>query len=260
MRELLNRLAPVARTVAWAPLLGGALACLAITAAAGATAGTTSLGRWPGLGALALCTGAAFLLDEAAGATLDATPRSRARRRMLRIGLAFPLLCGVWAGSLWYATAVEGTPFGPDTRAALSVQLGAMLALTLAASAIALRLMPDERGGWTGAAVLFSLLGAALWLPERWTLLAAPGDDAWNAAQQRWAALLALALLALVWASRDPAARNARCHPRDAIGAHLLEDPQHAEIPRSQRLSEALARKRVSHGLRVPRERVRRSR
>jgi hypothetical protein len=30
-------------------------------------------------------------------------------------------------------------------------------------------------------------------------------SDAWLAAQQRWSALLALALLTLAWASRDPA-------------------------------------------------------
>ena len=83
-----------------------------------------------------------------------------------------------------------------------------MLALTLAASGIALRVMPDEHGGWTGAVVPFAVLGAALALPERWALLLPPGDGAWSAAQQRWAVLLALGVLMLVWASRDPAGRG----------------------------------------------------
>ena len=43
---------------------------------------------------------------------------------------------------------------------------------------------------------------------------------------------------------------------RDAIRAHVLEDRDYAEIARSERLSEATVRKRVSRGLRVLRERT----
>jgi RNA polymerase sigma-70 factor (ECF subfamily) len=43
---------------------------------------------------------------------------------------------------------------------------------------------------------------------------------------------------------------------RDAIRAHVLEDRGYAEIARSERLSEAAVRKRVSRGLRVLRDRV----
>jgi hypothetical protein len=53
-----------------------------------------------------------------------------------------------------------------------------------------------------------ALLGIAYALPQRWTLIAAPGDDAWPATQWRWAALLAVALLTLAWAGRDPAQRR----------------------------------------------------
>jgi RNA polymerase sigma factor (sigma-70 family) len=45
---------------------------------------------------------------------------------------------------------------------------------------------------------------------------------------------------------------------REAIRAHVLEDRDYAEIARSERLSEATVRKRVSRGLRVLRERARR--
>lgn len=43
---------------------------------------------------------------------------------------------------------------------------------------------------------------------------------------------------------------------RDAIRAHVLEDRDYAEIARSEHLSEATVRKRVSRGLRVLRDRV----
>jgi len=208
MSTQLQRLAPVARTVAWPALLGGAAACIAVIALGSLAPGLSPKARWPGLGALALCAGAAFLLDDSAASMLAASPRSLARRRMLRIALALPLLCGVWAASLWYATTSHGAPLGPGTRGALSLQFAAMLTLTLAASAMTLRVMADEHGGWTAIVVPVALLGAVMTLPQRWALLAAPGDDAWHAAQQRWTALLALGLLLLIGASRDPVARN----------------------------------------------------
>lgn len=205
--ERLARLAPVARTIAWPALLGGALACCALTIVASG-ADDSPLGHWPGLGALALCTGAAFLLDDAAQAAAAATPTSLARRRILRIALALPLLAVVWMATLWYATGAQDTTFRPDARATLTLQFAAMLALTLAASAVALRAMPGQHGGWTGIVAPFALLAIAYALPHRWTLFAFPGDAAWPATQWRWAALLAVGLLTLAWASREPAQRR----------------------------------------------------
>jgi hypothetical protein len=69
--------------------------------------------------------------------------------------------------------------------------------------------MPDDHGGWTGAVAPFAIVAAALVAPERWALLVAPGDGAWDAAQQRWAGLLIVGLLTLTWANRDPAGRGA---------------------------------------------------
>jgi RNA polymerase sigma-70 factor (ECF subfamily) len=43
---------------------------------------------------------------------------------------------------------------------------------------------------------------------------------------------------------------------RDAIRAHVLEDRDYADIARSERLSEATVRKRVSRGLRLLRDRA----
>jgi hypothetical protein len=201
-----HRLVRVARTIAWPALLGGAVGCAAVVVLA--SLDESPLGRWPGFGALALCAGAAFVLDDAAGATADATPTSLARRRMLRVALALPLLAAAWAGSLLFATPDDGSLFGPDARAGLSLQFAGMLALTLAGSAVALRVVGDGRGGWAGVVAPLVLVGVAYWLPERWTLFAVPGDgDAWLASELRWAALLVLGLLTLAWASRDPAAR-----------------------------------------------------
>ncbi len=203
-------LARIARTIAWPALLAGAAACAGVVALAGLTDAMSAQSRWPGLGALALCGGVAFLLDDAAESMLGASPTTLARRRMLRIALALPLACAVWAGSLWYATSLESAPFGPDARQGLSVQFAAMLAVTLGASAAALRLARGERGGWTAVFVLFGLLAAAFYAPQRWALLVGTDDPGWAGAQQRWLVLLALGVLMLAAASRDPAARGAR--------------------------------------------------
>ncbi len=208
MSGRLQRLAPVARTLAWPALLCGGAGCVAIVVLTSLDLDASPGARWPGLGAVALCVGAAFVLDDPAGATLDASPTSLAQRRMLRIALVAPLLCGVWTALLYYATSAAGAPWGPEARGALSVQFAAMLAATFGASAAALRLMPGERAGWVAVVAPFALLVAAYYLPERWALLAAPGEPGWNGAQQRWVLLLAAGLLTFVWASRDPAART----------------------------------------------------
>jgi hypothetical protein len=200
-----QRLALVARTISWPALFGGAAGCAAVVIIASFDDSPGS--RWPGFGALALCAGAAFVLDDAAGAAADATPTSLARRRMLRVALALPLLCAAWAGSLWFATPDDGSLFGPGARGGLSLQFAAMPALTLAGSAVALRVAGEGRGGWAGVVAPFMLLGVAYWLPVRWTLFAVPGDGAWPASLERWTALLVLGLLTLAWASRDPAGR-----------------------------------------------------
>jgi len=193
------------------PVLREITAGLGMSSTTAGVLTTLPVVAFAGFGALALCAGAAFLLDDPAAATVNATPRSLASHRLLRVALALPLLGAVWAGSLWYATAADGAWFGPQTRAALSLQFAAMLTLTLAGSAIALRVMPDEHGGWTGALAPFAIVAAILVSPQRWALLAAPGDSMWHAAQERWAALLAVGLLTLTWANRDPASRSGRC-------------------------------------------------
>jgi len=61
------------------------------------------------------------------------------------------------------------------------------------------------------------------------------------------------------WLAEEAAAQMVEELPpdqRDAIRAHVFEDRDYAEIARSQRLSEATVRKRVSRGLRVLRDRA----
>lgn len=149
------------------------------------------------LAAVALCTGAAFALDDPAAVTTASTPTPLLFRRLLRVALMAPLVVAIWALLLAYA--------GESVRTALTLELAAMLAVTLAVAALATPHMADGRGGLAAGPALLALMAvAALAVPGRWTLLAKAGDPRWAASHVRWGFVLALAVGAVVYASLDP--------------------------------------------------------
>jgi hypothetical protein len=151
--------------------------------------------------AVALCLGAAFALDDPAAQTTAAAPTPLLFRRLLRLALVLTFVAVLWASLIAYAD---------DAPRALALELAAMLAFGLAASALAFRFAPDGRGGLAGGSALLVFLAAAgLALPDRWTLFAsAPGDPGWTTSHGRWALVLAFGLLVLVHASLDPGRRR----------------------------------------------------
>lgn len=157
------------------------------------------------MSAVALCIGAAFVLDDPAAQSLAASPTPLLFRRLLRTALLLPLVAGLWAIVLWCA--------GESFTTALTLELLTMLVVTLAAAALAAPLVPDGRGGLAAAPVLLIVLAAALlMLPPAWTLFALdPADPAWQASHLRWTLLLAAAAAIFLAASRDPA--NPRTWP-----------------------------------------------
>ena len=104
--------------------------------------------------------------------------------------------------ALWVAVVLRG---GDLPRAALTLELAAMLGLTLAAAALAAARLPDRRGGLVAAPLLVGFLTtAALTLPSSWTLFAAgPADPRWETSHALWGAVLGLGLAALLFASLD---------------------------------------------------------
>ena len=194
---------PTARTIGWPALLAAAAVGLGLLVAGRlGLADAAPLAHWPGMAALALCLGAAWLLDDPSTATVASTPTPLALRRLVCLALALPPLGARWALELWYATG-DRALFGPGTRGALSLEFAAMLAAGLAAAALALRVQPEGRGCWAGIMTVFGLLVLAIVLPARFTLLALPGDGAWAASHLRWAAILAAGVLVLAWTSRE---------------------------------------------------------
>ena len=192
LRQAALLVRPTVRSLSWAPLAAaGALAfgLLGLT-----DQGLTELR----LAAIGICVGAAFILDDAAAATVASAPTPLLVRRALRVGLATAPLAALWALLSWLA--------GGAASWAVSLELAAMLALTLAAAALATRLRGDGRGGVAAGPALLVLLAAAyLLLPSRWGLFpGGPEDPLWTAAHQRWALILLAGVLGVLWASRDP--------------------------------------------------------
>jgi len=209
---------PTLRSASWAPLAAGgalALVLLALT-----DRGVTQLR----LAAIVLCVGAAFVLDDAAAATVASAPTPLLVRRAVRVALAVAPLGALWALLSVIADGVASW--------AVSLELAAMLALTLAAAALAARIRGDGRGGVAAGPSLLALLAAAyLLLPSRWGLFpGGPEDPLWTPAHRRWALILLACALGGLWGSRDPGAAS--------LGARLLRRHSGRPIPPEARTSE----------------------
>lgn len=196
---------PTLRSAPWAPLAGGGALALALLGL-----GDRGLGELR-LAAIAICVGAAFALDDAAATTIASVPTPLLARRGLRVGLALVPLAVLWALVGWLSDAGSW---------AVSLELAAILALTLAAAAIAAQIRGDGRGGVAAGPALVGLLASAyLLLPARWGLFpGGPEDPLWAPAHQRWVFVLIAGALGVLWASRDPAV--ARLVPRVRRSPH----------------------------------------
>ena len=163
-------------------LSGGAIAAVAVLAANSPQRTAAALQ----LAALALAAGLAPLLVEEPHEA-DATPTTRARRRLVLAAVCLPVLALAWLGLLQLAGG---------TAVLVTAQLAALVALAAAAAAIS-----------DGAGVIVVALGfagARVFAPER-LFPGAPGDPHWSGALVCWSVLAVLGVLALALASRDPA-------------------------------------------------------
>lgn len=147
--------------------------------------------------------GAGFALDDEAVATLEASPTTLLTRRALRVaGLLAVLALGI---VLQVASAARVVPLHPGALGAWLLEDAAFVAVTLAVSAIAQRLLPEKVGGIaaapTGLLLLATVAALAQFGPWLSPLPAAPNSERWA-----WVIAGGVAVLALV--SRDPAARR----------------------------------------------------
>lgn len=176
------------RAVMWKPVLFGGTVAIGL-------AYDGFQGPEQTLAAGAVAIGCSFALDDPATTTVANSPAPLWWRRILHLVLVLPLAAVLWL----VATGVAGIPAGGTPSAHLEV--GAMVAVVLAASAAAARQRGDGLGGTAGAPCLMALLAVAALLPSRWALYPVTGHEL------RWGVLVAVASGVLMGATRDPAAR-----------------------------------------------------
>lgn len=184
-----DHLRHLVRAVVWQPVvLGGGVA---VVLAYDGYTGTEQT-----LAAVSVALGCAFLLDDPAWVTVSSSPAPLWWRRSLRMALVLPV-----AGLLWLAAVlVAGLPRGQWWPGGLEV--AAMIGMTLAAAAVAIRRSGDGLGGAAAGPALLALVVGSLVLPPAWAMYPVVAH------QWHWVLLLTGAVSALMVASRDPAARD----------------------------------------------------
>ncbi|WKX10429.2 ABC transporter [Streptomyces sp. NL15-2K] len=211
----------VARTVPWRALGAGAVVGLL-------TVGLPRLlsippDPWMALNllrgaALAFALGLAFLLDDPARHITTPVTTPRWIRTGLRAALVAPVAALWWTAALVLVPREVRPPIG-----AVTLEAAATAALALAAAATAIRLTDEpEPGPSVAAGVLTTAVLAPLLWPGRWTLFVPVGDPRWEAAHQRWAAVLVAALL--VWGVCGPEPLRRR-RIRPGAGRRRLATP-----------------------------------
>jgi hypothetical protein len=197
LRQVPVLLPGTVRAVPWGPLLGGAVLALAMVHFGSGDPGSIMLRLR--LGAVLLCAGAAYVVDDPAAGTLACSPTPLLGRRSLRVAAAL-----VVAGATWGALLLDvrwSGRLGGWSPAALTLQAGALLAAGLTMAVLASRFAPDGRGGVAGSACVVVLVVVSVALPDGWSPFSLGGAGS----TLRTGALLAGGTVAFVLASLDPA-------------------------------------------------------
>ncbi|MGW3154662.1 ABC transporter [Streptomyces sp. NPDC001089] len=151
--------------------------------------------------ALVLGVGLAFLLDDPARHTTATVPVRRPLRSALRMALVAP------GAALWWAVALLLVPEGARPPAgALTLEAAAIAVTALAVASAAVRFTERTEPGPAVAAGLLvtAMTVPTVLLPERWALLVAVHDPHWDAAHERWAVVLAAAVVLCALCCPEP--------------------------------------------------------
>jgi hypothetical protein len=187
----------IVRAVAWPGVLAGSALTVVLTMLSLAVPAAFPTGTWVALAGVAGAAG--FILDDAAAAAADATPRTVQRRTFARIpAILLPL--AVWSGCLLLLEARYA-----ETPALLALLAGVVSAIAgVAAATVARRAGWAEPGEPVSLGLGGLLIGAALVHPA---IRDVTPYDPRPAAAAWWALLAGVAALALAAGTRDPVAR-----------------------------------------------------
>lgn len=194
---------PTRRAMEWTPAVFAAVLALAVVAHRTILAVQRDHDLplpWMRLAMVVLAAGAAFTFDDPAECTLASAPVPRWQRRTIRLGLATAAWLSAWAVVLAVASAAPG---------ALAVAPLTLEALGWLSVALAVAAVSDSTA--TVPAMLVSYVGAHR-LPHRLALITEHQGPAWDAARDRWLALIAVAVVVVAASNCDPARRRLHRH------------------------------------------------
>ncbi|MFC4591686.1 pectinacetylesterase family protein [Sphaerisporangium corydalis] len=206
-RILSPLLRSTARAITWRPAAAGAVlgaAILLVPEALSARLTATHLTTLARIAAICVALGAAFLLDDPATRSTSAVPVPRLARNLVRAAVAGPAVALWWALTLGLARTTghhEAAAHLPV--AALTLEAATLPVAALALAAVAQRRTTDGNTGVVAAPALLLLAAVAWFLPHPAALLLTPADPGWEASHHRWAAVLAAALVAFLWAGHE---------------------------------------------------------
>ncbi len=158
--------------------------------------------------ALALVTstaGIGFALDDPAAEIVAASPTSLVRRRIIRVLIAVTIVIIAW---FLIAAVVATSSTNRFPTSDIVIEIAALAAIGLATAASVQR-RTDSPGGPTAALVVLvgpAFMSGIAFRDVRVFPSLVPGQPL----RERWVWLTAIALIALINASRDPAAGHAR--------------------------------------------------
>lgn len=148
----------------------------------------------------------ALVWEDGTAPLAAASPVGLPALQRARLGLLLLVACVAWALACWAATVATS-----DARVwSATVEVAAVAALlTAVVGALARERLGESLTAYP-VPLLLVLLALAFRVPHRWVLITGPGSPQWTDMHRRWAALLALGLVAIVVVSRDPANRPLR--------------------------------------------------
>lgn len=206
-RTLFPLLRSTAHAITWRPMaLGAALgtAILLVPEAMTARLTGTHLSTLARIAAICFALGAAFLLDDPATRSTLTVPTPRLARNLIRVTLTVPAVALWWMFILGLAkTTGHHAAAAHLPIAALTLEAATLLAAALALAALAQRRTADGNTGVIAAPAILLLAAVAWFLPHPAALILPPTDPHWTASHYRWTAVLAIALVAFLWAGHE---------------------------------------------------------
>jgi hypothetical protein len=152
------------------------------------------------LAAVALASGAAYLLDDVAIAVTASAPRGLWRRRAPALFVGLAVVAAAWTVVV---ALLRRRPPGPSTSA-LTIEVLALVLIALAAAAVTARTGESEPGNLVAPAIVLVGIGALIAQPALHVTLfigglGDPDRRVW------WLGAAVAATMVLIIASRDPA-------------------------------------------------------